>query len=115
MPREKTEDCVFSVDQSFQRGLVLRAGYCEAYLTKSDLVIPLIPFRQARVLVRYGSIECRESWTPPRGMSRGQYSFAQHPRQCWMNVDIADVRASTALCCDIGVVLPVDGKLRRFD
>ena len=115
MPREKTEDCVFSVDRSFRRGLVLRAGYCEAYLTKSDLVIPLIPFRQARVLVGLGSIKCRESWTPPRAMPREQYRFAKHPRQCWMNVDIADVRASMALCGDVGVVLPVEGKLRRFD
>jgi hypothetical protein len=32
-----------------------------------------------------------------------------------MDVDIADVRASTALCCDVAVVLPVHGKLRRFD
>ena len=115
MTRGKTEDCVFSVDQSFRRGLVLRTGYCEAYLTKNDLVIPLIPFRQTRVLVRYGSIECRESWTPPTAMSRGQYRFVQHPRQRWMSVDIADVRASTALCFDVAVVLPVHGKLRRFD
>lgn len=115
MTREETEDCVFSVNQSFRGGLLLRAGYCEAYLTKSDHVIPLVPFRRARVLVRFGSIECRESWTPPRVMSRRHYCFAQHPRQRWMDVDLADVQASTDLCREADVVLSSRGKLRRFD
>lgn len=115
MTREETEDSVFSVNESFRGGLLLRAGYCEAYLTKSDRVIPLVPFRQARVLVAFGSIECREGWTPPRAMLRRQYRIARHPRQLWMDVDLADVRASTALCREVAVVLSSRGKLRRFD
>ena len=109
-----TEDCVFSVNAAVLRGLFLQAGFCEAYLTTADLIIPLHAFRRTRIHVELGIIDCREDWTPPRGMKRGDYRLVQHPRQSWMHVEVKDLLAAATLCGRVRVSLPADGHSRRF-
>ena len=110
---EKTEPTVFEVN--FRHGSIcLRSGYCEAYMTLPDILIPLLPFRQTMVHFENGSIACREKWSPPRGMKREEYSIALHPGQSWMGLDLSSVLEAVRTCEEVSTSLPATGFRRRF-
>lgn len=110
---EATEGAVFSV-ASRHGPTTFCLGFCEAFITLPELVIPIKAFRRTRVHVTFGEIECRAVWNAPCGMERLRHELSLHPWQQWMSLNLEVVLQAVFVCEEAAIELPTDGFKRRF-